>query len=194
MTSKARPLPASIFRSAKREPHEQEQNRTHGRAAVFRAVYGTISTIVTIAAVATLVAVFALPIVKISDDSAEPALANGSYVVLLRTDNPVTGDICGFSWNGRTLIRQVAAVGGDTVDITDGGRLAVNGEECSAVIIEESDAFPIQVPEGSFFVVGCGDEKTVEMFGDSYGCITDESLIGRAVCCVWPQPRLITRR
>lgn len=191
MTSEVRPLPASIFKAPSLEQQEQAQRQVRRRAVFLKAVWGTVSTIITIAAAATLVAAFALPIVKISDDSAEPVLKNGSVIILLKTDKPQTGDICGFSWNGKTLIRQIAAVPGDTVDMAD-GTLIVNGERLYSVTADSEVEFPFQVPQESFLTVSCGDEKTVESFGDSV-CIAHDTLIGRAVCCVYPQPRLITR-
>lgn len=194
MTSEARPLPARILKPRSAEQQEQEQARARRRSAFFRAVCGTVSTIITIAAAATLIAAFVLPVVKISDDSAEPTLANGSVLILLKTDKPKAGDICGFSWNGKTLVREIAAIAGDTVDLTGDGTLTVNGEAIRNITVADDIEFPFEVPQNCFFVIGCGSDSYAENFGDDGGCITADALIGRAVCSIYPQPRLITRR
>lgn len=89
------------------------------------------------------------------------------------------------------LIKRVVAVGGETVEISD-GRLRVDGvayEEPYANGPRGMGEFgPETVPEGHVFVMG--DNRGSSLDSRSFGPIPESELIGQAVVRIWPLDRL----
>eukprot|EP00640_Fibrocapsa_japonica_P003007 CAMPEP_0113942904 /NCGR_PEP_ID=MMETSP1339-20121228/14779_1 /TAXON_ID=94617 /ORGANISM="Fibrocapsa japonica" /LENGTH=266 /DNA_ID=CAMNT_0000947587 /DNA_START=63 /DNA_END=863 /DNA_ORIENTATION=- /assembly_acc=CAM_ASM_000762 len=90
------------------------------------------------------------------------------------------------------LIKRIAAVEGDTVQIK-GGKLYVNGEEQVERYTNEDAAYqfgPVQVPQGSVLVLG--DNRNQSLDGHIWGFLPKENVIGRAVFKYWPPWRVGT--
>ena len=90
-----------------------------------RALTGTISVLVVVAAIAVLVATLFLPILQISGDSMSPTLEHDEIVALIKTDNIDRGDLIGFYYQGKILLKRVIALPDDTVVIDENGKLIV---------------------------------------------------------------------
>ena len=152
----------------------------------------TIYTLITVAAIAVLIAVLFLPVLRIYGSSMNPTLNEGDIVVSLKGSNFKTGDIIAFYYNNKILVKRVIANTGDWVDIDDEGNVSVNGVKLDEPYIEEK-AFgetdiklPYQVPEKRIFVMGDNRSVSVDSRNTSVGCVAEEQIVGKIVFCVWP--------
>ena len=89
---------------------ETERKRYRRQKAYNKALSGTIYVLTIVAAVAVLIATLVLPVLQIEGTSMEPALVNGDVVLLTKTTSFDRGELCGFSWNNKLLIKRVIKV------------------------------------------------------------------------------------
>ena len=108
---------------------ESERKRYRWKKAYMKALRGTISVLTYMAAVAALIATLLLPVMQIEGTSMEPTLTNGDIVLLTKTTKFSRGDICGFSWNNKILIKRVIGIPGDWIEIDTDGTVYLNGEK-----------------------------------------------------------------
>ena len=80
-----------------------------------KAMKGTVSVLIVVAAVAVLIATLFLPILQISGDSMSPTYQNGEIVVLFKSGDFERGDVIGFYYQGKILLKRVIGVPGDTL-------------------------------------------------------------------------------
>ena len=59
----------------------------------------------------------------------EPALENGELVVIKKTTKIKQGDIIGFYYQSKILVKRVIGTAGDYIDIDEDGNVYVNGEK-----------------------------------------------------------------
>lgn len=84
----------------------------------------------------------------VPSESMEPTLKKGSYLIAVRRCASLeTGDIIIFQRDGKMLVKRIAAVGGDKVDL---GRLSYTQNWT----VPKQDEEVVVVPEGCFFVLG----------------------------------------
>ena len=171
---------------------EEELKRVRYRknyAIVFRS---TVYTLITVSAIAVLVAVLLLPVLRIYGTSMSPTLTEGNIVVSLKGSRFETGDVIAFYYNNKVLVKRVIANTGDWVDIDKEGNVYVNN-----VLIDEpyltDKAFgecnidlPYQVPESRIFVMGDNRSVSVDSRNTAVGCVAEEQIVGKIVFCVWP--------
>lgn len=192
MTTQAKPLPSSIFKFPSMEQLERERKRLRRREITKKFILGTLSVIITTAAAAALIATLVLPIMQISGSSMAPTLEDGDIVILLKTDNVSSGDLCSFAWNNRTLVKRIIGVAGDTVDIDENGVVSVNGTALDERYISEAAVgecditLPMQVPENCFFVLGDNRADSADSRSSVIGCVEREQIIGKVLFRVWP--------
>ena len=152
----------------------------------------TIYTLVTVAAIAVLIAVLFLPVLRIYGSSMNPTLDEGDIVVSLKGSNFKTGDIIAFYYNNKILVKRVIANTGDWVDIDDEGNVYVNNVKLDEPYItdkafgETDIKLPYQVPDKRIFVMGDNRSVSVDSRNTSVGCVADEQIVGKIVFCVWP--------
>lgn len=177
---------------------EIETERKRIRKGVYyrRALRGTISVLVVVAAVAVLVTTLFLPILQISGDSMSPTLEHDEIVVLLKTNNLKQGDLIGFYYQGKILLKRIIALPGDIVVIDADGNVYVNEE-----LLEEPYAaqkslgdcdldFPYEVPGDGYFVMGDQRSNSVDSRNSVIGSVSSEDIIGRVFIRVWPLSRV----
>lgn len=172
-----------------------ERQRLKGRAAYGAALRGTIYILLIVAAVSVLIAFLILPVLQISGESMVPTLCNKDVVVLVKTDNLKTGDLIAFSFNNKTLIKRVIAGPGEWVEVDEEGYVYVNGSRLEEPYVQDrslgecDQAFPIQVGEDSFFVMGDHRESSVDSRSSLIGFVSEEQLIGKLLFRVYPFDR-----
>lgn len=171
---------------------ETERKRYRWQKAYFKALRGTISVLTYMAAVAALIATLVLPVLQIEGTSMEPTLVNGDIVLLTKTIALGRGDICGFSWNNKILIKRVIGIPGDWIEIDTDGTVYLNGEKLDEPYAEqiafgECDLeFPFQVPQEQYFVLGDMRESSIDSRNTLVGCVENEQIIGKIFFRVWP--------
>ena len=175
---------------------ESERKRYRWQKAYFKALRGTISVLTYMAAVAALIATLILPVLQIEGTSMEPTLKNGDIVLLHKTTVFARGDICGFAWNNKILIKRVIGIPGDWIEIDTDGTVYCNGEMLDEPYAEqiafgECDLeFPFQVPQEQYFVLGDMRESSIDSRNTLVGCVEYEQIIGRIFFRIWPLKNL----
>ena len=96
---------------------ETERKRYRRQKAYNKALRGTVYVLTIVAAVAVLVATLVLPVLQIEGTSMEPTLSNGNIVLLTKTTRFDRGDLCGFTWNNKLLVKRVIGLPGDWIEI-----------------------------------------------------------------------------
>ena len=159
----------------------------------FRAtVRSTFLSLVVVAAVAVLVAVLLLPILRIYGKSMNGTLDSGDVVVSVKTSNFKTGDVIAFYYNNNILVKRVIANPGDWVDIDQDGNVYVNNVKLEEPYLQEKAygetniEFPYQVPDGKIFAMGDNRSVSIDSRNTSIGCIAEEQIVGKIVYRVWP--------
>ena len=156
----------------------------------------TLYALITVAAVAVLVATLWLPVLQIYGSSMTPTLQDGEIVFSVKTTNMDSGDIVAFYYNNKILVKRVIAGPGDWVDIAPDGTVSVNGTELEEPYLQEKAfgdadiAFPYQVPDGRIFVMGDHRATSVDSRHVAVGCVAEEQIVGKIMFRVWPLDRL----
>ena len=171
---------------------QRERKRIRREAYYRQALRGTVSVLVVVAAVAVLIATLFLPILQISGDSMSPTLEHDEIVVLLKTRDFDRGDLIGFYYQGKILLKRVIALPEDEVAIDAEGNVYVNQH-----LLEESYVtdrglgdcdleFPYQVPGTGYFVLGDRRSNSVDSRNSVIGAVSPDDIIGRVSLRVWP--------
>lgn len=178
-------------------PEIQRERKRIRRASYYRqALRGTISVLIVVAAVAVLIATLFLPILQISGDSMSPTLEHDDIVVLLKTSKFDRGDLIGFYYQGKILLKRVIALPEDVVVIDDDGNVYVNEELLEEPYITDKGLgdcdleFPYTVPGTGYFVMGDRRSNSVDSRNSVVGAITQDDIIGRVSVRVWPLSKI----
>ena len=156
-------------------------------------IRSTFLSLVVVAAVAVLVAVLFLPILRIYGKSMNSTLHSGELVVSVKNAHFKTGDVIAFYYNNNILVKRVMANPGDWVDIDKEGNVYVNNKLIEEPYLKQDKAFgetnielPYQVPEGKVFVMGDNRSVSIDSRNTSIGCVSEEQIVGKIVYRVWP--------
>lgn len=167
-------------------------NYKHRYRSVLRS---TIYTLITVAAIAVLVATLWLPVLRIYGTSMNPTLQDGEIIFTVKTSQMEQGDILSFYYNNKILVKRVIATAGDWVDIKEDGTVYVNDVELDESYLTEK-AFgetnielPYQVPDGRIFVMGDQRATSVDSRNTAVGCVAEEQIVGKIVFRIWPLER-----
>lgn len=174
---------------------EKELARVKYRQRYKAVLRSTVATLITVAAVAVLVATLWLPVLQIYGSSMTPTLSDGEIVLSLRNAAFDEGDIVAFYYNNRILVKRVICGPGDWVDISADGTVSVNGTALEEPYIQEKALgdcdleLPYQVPDGKYFVMGDHRLTSVDSRSSQVGCVAEEQIVGRIEFRVWPFAR-----
>ena len=173
---------------------EKELARERYRRNYHVVLRSTVFTLITVAAVAILVAVLFLPVLRIYGTSMSPTLFEGNIVLSVKGDSFETGDVIAFYYNNNILVKRVITTSGNWVDITEDGEVYINNEHIDEpYVLPEEKAFgetniklPYQVPESRIFVMGDNRTTSIDSRNTSVGCVAQEQIVGKIVFCIWP--------
>lgn len=174
---------------------QSERKRIRRKDYYRQALRGTVSVLVVVAAVSVLIATLFLPILQISGDSMSPTLEHDEIVVLLKNKKFERGDLIGFYYQGKILLKRVIALPEDEVAIDADGNVYVNGELLEEPYVTEKGLgdcdleFPYKVPGTSYFVIGDRRSNSVDSRNSVVGSISQEDIIGKVFIRVWPFSR-----
>ena len=162
--------------------------------------------LVYILAAITLIFVFFFRLVGVSGSSMYPTLVDHDYLVLESNflyRNIARGDIvvitapeeAGFDG---PIVKRVIATGGQTVDIDfDAGVVYVDGETLEEPYVFEPTyrsylemglglEYPVEVPEGSVFVMGDNRNHSADSRYAPLGCVDESRILGRVLLRIIP--------
>lgn len=174
---------------------EQEVQRFRYKRRYNSVLRSTVYTLITVAAVAVLVATLWLPVMQTYGSSMTPTLNNGEIIFSVKTSKMEQGDIIAFYYNNKVLVKRVIANPGDWVDIQEDGTVYVNDQLLSEPYLTEKsfgDAdidLPYQVPDGKYFVMGDHRATSADSRHTAVGCIGSDQIVGKILFRVWPLDR-----
>ena len=174
------------------EQIEQELKRVRYKERYGRTLRSTIYALITVAAIAVLVAVLLLPVFQIYGHSMTPTLDDGDIVLSVKSGSVETQDIIAFYYNNKILVKRVIAEAGQWVDIDEAGNVRVDGTLLDEPYLTDKAKgecdieMPYQVPEGKVFVMGDHRSVSADSRSLAIGCVSEEQIVGKLVMCVWP--------
>jgi len=169
-----------------------ELKRVRYRKEFGKMLRSTISSLLVVAAIAVLISMLFLPVLRVTGTSMTPTLVNDELVICSKRSNFQSGDVVAFYFNNKILLKRVIGVAGDIIDIKEDGTVYVNGEKSEEPYVNEL-AFgecdldlPYQVPESRVFVMGDHRSTSVDSRSSVVGCIAEEYIVGKVILRVWP--------
>lgn len=178
------------------EKLQAELKREKSKLRYRRILRSTVYALVIVAAVAALIATLILPVLQISGTSMEPTLNNGEIVVLVKTGKLSRGDLCGFSYSNKILIKRVIGLPGDVVEIDSSGNVSVNGELLDEPYVSEKGLgecdieFPYTVPAENYFLMGDHRLTSIDSRSSVIGCVEKSQIMGKLLLKVWPLSKI----
>ena len=174
------------------EAYDHASFRERLRASII----STTNILIVVAALAILVAMLFLPVLRIYGQSMNNTLRSGELVVSVKNAHFKTGDVIAFYYNNNILIKRAIASSGQWVDIDLDGNVFVDGKQIDEPYLEEKSFgepdidFPYQVPDERIFVLGDNRSVSVDSRNTAVGCVTSEQVVGKIVFRVWPLSRI----
>ena len=171
---------------------ESELYRVRYRTNFRQELSHTVFLLVVVAAVAILVAVLLLPVLRIYGSSMNDTLNEGDIVVSIKGNDLSTGDIIAFYYNNKILVKRVIGTPGDWIDLDTDGNVYVNNVKIDEPYLMDKALgdcnieLPYQVPESRVFVMGDNRSVSVDSRNTAVGCVAEEQIVGKIVFRVWP--------
>ncbi len=127
--------------------------------------------------------IFGIGIIR--GQSMVPSFQNGDLVLFWRLHNDYARDEVIFfkrdAWQYE-LIKRVAAVPGDTVDVDTDGRLTINGNVLDDTFAKPGIGYPLTLRENEYFVLG--DNRGEAMDSRNFGAVEKGEIDGKVILVV----------
>lgn len=174
---------------------EQELKRERYKQRYRKTLWSTVYALITVAAVAVLVATLWMPVLQIYGSSMSPTLEEGDIVISIKASDLQQGDVVGFYYGNKLLVKRNIAETGSWVDMDESGVIYVDGVALEEPYVDAPSVgnadieFPYQIPEEKYFLVGDHRSVSVDSRHSVVGCISKEYIVGKIVFRIWPLDR-----
>ncbi|SFF97020.1 signal peptidase I [Streptococcus equinus] len=176
----------------------KELGKIKYRERYVRTLRSTVFTLVTVAALAVLIATIWLPVLQIYGNSMTPTLKAGDMVVSVSKKNLKQGDIVAFYYNNKVLVKRVIATSGQWVNVDKKGNVTVDGKKLNEPYLQKGEKdygetnikLPYQVPDGKYFVMGDHRKVSIDSRNKTVGPVDSEQLVGKLTLRIWPLSRM----
>ena len=175
-----------------KEALEQAVAQRKRRRSFWTLFRNTVFVLITVAAIAALIATLFMPVLKIYSTSMAPGLQEGDIVVSTKRSTASPGDVIAFYYNNKLFVKRVIAGPGSIVNIDEDGNVYVNDVLQDEPYVEEKSAgvsdltYPYLVPEDAYFVLGDNRVNSADSRTGAMGCVPQENVLGKVLICVWP--------
>ena len=125
-----------------------------------------------------------------------PTLAEGEFVLCIKTTDLERGDLAAFYYGNKLLIKRVIGKSADWIEIDESGNVSVNTKPISEPYLSEKFmgttdiSYPYQVPDAKWFVMGDNRSTSIDSRSSQIGCISEEQMIGKVFYRIWPLSRM----
>jgi len=173
-----------------------ELAREEARHEFRRSLLNIAGVLTVAAAVTALMMTRLLILLQVNGSSMAPTLEEDEIVILRQTKEIETGDIVGFYYGGKILLKRAIGSAGDEIDIDQEGNVYVNGKVIDEPYVEDKNLgkcdqdFPYQVPEGMIFVLGDNRAVSIDSRMKAIGCVEESQIVGKAAFRAWPKARI----
>ncbi len=174
------------------EQLESELKKIKYRNDFRKILRSTVSSLLVVAAIAVLVSMLFLPVLRVTGSSMTPTMQNDELIICSKRSNFKQGDIVAFYFNNKILLKRVIGTAGDYINITSDGTVYVNGDKLDEPYVSElalgtcDIEMPYQVPDNRIFVMGDHRSVSIDSRSTTVGCIADEYVIGKVIFRIWP--------
>lgn len=174
----------------------EELAREESRYSFRKTLWNIMAVLIVAAAITALVATRLFILIQIKGNSMEPTMTDGEIVFIRQTKKVEKGEIIGFYYGGRILLKRVIGYAGDQINIDGNGNVYVNGEMLEEPYVTEKNLgkceleFPYEVPEGMVFVLGDNRSVSIDSRIRSIGCVEEDQIVGKAAFRAWPTARI----
>ena len=157
----------------------------------------SLQSLVVAVIIALIIRTFIFQPFYIPSSSMEPTLVPGDRIIVSKLnyffDAPNRGDVIVFRYPldpSKDYVKRIVAMGGETVELRS-NRVLINDKAIAQDYLPEDIRFgdfgPLEVPEGSYFVLG--DNRNNSQDSRYWGTLDKDYLIGEAVLIFWPLTR-----
>lgn len=170
----------------------RERDRLRYKKRYSRTLRSTVAVLVVVAALAVLVAMLWMPVLRIYGTSMSPTLTDGQVVICVKTESFRPGDVTAFYHGNKLLIKRYIAGPSDWVDLDESGNVSVNEEPLEEPYLAEKAygetniQLPYQVPDERYFVMGDNRDVSIDSRNTAVGCIAKDQIVGKVVFRIWP--------
>ncbi|MEE5993319.1 MAG: signal peptidase I [Oscillospiraceae bacterium] len=157
-----------------------------------RTMRSTIGSLIVVAAIAIILSMLVVPVMRVTGASMTPTLQNEDMLLCVRSANYQKGDIVAFYYNNKILLKRVIGVSGDTINMTEEGAVSINDEPLNEPYVNElamgecDISLPYQVPESRVFVMGDHRAVSIDSRSTAVGCVSEEAIVGKVLLRIYP--------
>ena len=175
-----------------------EREKLRRKREYYRTLRGTVYVLVVVAAISVLLAMLFLPVLQVSGTSMEPTLMDGDIVVLTKIDNFKIGDLCGFYYQNKLLLKRVIGLPGNYIEIDSQGTVYVDGKILDEPYVTDKSLgecdieFPYQVPDGRIFVLGDHRSTSIDSRSTAVGSIERDQIVGKVLFRIGAFKKILT--